>query len=239
MSNRKARSIPSDTVELFDRIAEDGPSARRRRWALAWLVHYVREVGRRRRFMRQYGWGVPTPSAIGAISGFVGDRRLLEVGAGNGLWALLFSAWGLSVTATDDYSWAAPPPGVKAKLPSGFPVEPGRFFPVQQLDAVEAVAKYADHQALLICWPPYGKSMAFRALAAFQGDGLIYVGDKGCTADASFHQELGQRWRQHGLVRIPTWPGIHDAVYLYQRRVERWEPPGAARQPNPHFSSTG
>ena len=239
MANLNASSVPSDIAELFDRIAQEGPSDQRQRWALAWLAHYIREIGRRRRFMKQYGWAVPTPAAIGLICDFVGDRQMLEIGAGNGLWAYLLSACGLSVTATDNYSWAAPPPGVKAKLPSGFPVEPGRFFPVQQLDAVEAVAEHTDHQALLLCWPPYGKPMAFSGLMAFQGDRLVYVGDKGCTGDASFHHELEQHWHQHNLVQIPTWPGIHDAVYLYKRKVENWKPPGAERRPNPHFLSAG
>ena len=239
MSSLDAASTPPDAAGLFDEVAEHGPSDQRKRWGLAWLIHYVREIGRRRRFMKRYSWAVPTPTAIGQVGDFVGDRHLLEIGAGNGLWAHLLSAYGVSVTATDDYSWAAPPPGVKTRVPSGFPVEPGRIFPVEQVDALAAVKKYADHQALLLCWPPYDKPMAFRALTAFQGDGVVYVGDAGCSADESFHDELKRHWQLHDVVQIPTWPGIHDAVYLYGRKVERWKPSGAERRPNPHLSSTG
>ena len=77
------------------------------------------------------------------------------------------------------------------------------------------------------------------ALTAFQGDRLVYVGDAGCSADKSFHDELERHWQLHDVVQIPTWPGIHDAVYLYERKVEQWKPGGAERRPNPHLSSTG
>lgn len=237
MERWHSSSIPPEVVALFTRIVSDGPQGKRPRWFAAKFAHYVKEISRRRRFMREYGWGVPTPNAIAAIRDFVGDRELLEIGAGNGLWAYLLSTSGISVTATDDYSWAAPPPGVKSRPPSGFPVDAGRFFPVHQLDATGAVTSFAGHNALLLCWPPYGRSMAFSALVAFQGDSVVYIGDKGCTGDLAFHNELDLHWLCQDLVQIPTWPGIHDAVYLYKRKVENWKPPGVGRRPNPHFSS--
>ncbi|MEX2431133.1 MAG: hypothetical protein WD645_04360 [Dehalococcoidia bacterium] len=239
MTTWNGSAIPSSLAALFDDIGAHGPAGGRKRWGLGWLVHYAKEVRRRRRFMAAYGWTVPTPAAISAAGDFVGDRQLLEIGAGNGLWAYLLSAYGVAVTATDDHSWAAPPPGVKTKPPSGFPVQPGRFYPVEQLDAQEAVQKYQAHHALLLCWPPYGKSMAFRALSAFQGDRMVYIGDKGCTADDVFHAELQQRWQQQDIIHVPTWPGIHDAVYLYERKVENWQPRRTDRRRNPHLSSSG
>ena len=237
MPQENASPVPQTAAAVLDEIAEHGPAKRPRRWGPAWPIHFLQEVRRRRAFMRLYGWAVPTAEAIGRVRDFVGERRALEIGAGNGLWACLLSAWGVSVTATDDYSWAAPPPGVKARLPSGFPVQPGRFSPVERLDAVEAVGKYVDHQALLLCWPPYGRPMAHWALAAFQGDRVVFVGDQGCTADDAFHEELKQHWQMDDVVRIPTWPGIHDAVYLYRRKAEQWRSRGQERQPNPHLSS--
>ena len=94
---------------LFASIAALGPGAEVKGGrGPAWLMTYALTIRRRRRFMKLYGWSVPTPAAIGAIAAFLGDRQLLEVGAGNGLWAHLLNAYGVAVTATDDLSWAAP-----------------------------------------------------------------------------------------------------------------------------------
>ena len=186
--------------------------------------------------MKQFGWAVPTPEVIAAIRDFVGERRLLEVGAGSGLWSHLLSVYGVDTLATDDYSWTVPDDSsAKAALPSGFAVEAGHFYPVERLDAVAAVQKYADHTALLIGWPPPDKQWPYLALKAFQGDRLIYTGDWNATADEWFRLELGQNWRRDDLIDLPTWPSLHDSVYLYER--QQWLRTPGLRRANPHLSS--
>lgn len=232
-------SLPPRVAELFSRIVASGPLDERKRWGPAWVMHYVKEIPRRRQFMKEFGWSVPTPVAIGVVRNFVGDRRLLEVGAGTGLWAYLLSAFGVSVTATDDYSWTATDdPSVKVVLPSGFSVDQGRFFPVEPIEAVQAVRKYADHKALLICWPPPDRPMAYYALLAFPGDRFVYIGDKAATADDQFHALLAEQWRQHSVVYVPTWPGIHDAIYLYERKLQPWTRRSTGRPANPTLTSS-
>ena len=232
--------VPSPAVAaLFADIAARGPVAGAKGGrGPAWLLTYGLAVRRRRRFMKLYGWSVPTPAAIGAIAAFLAGRQLLEVGAGNGLWARLLNAYGVAVTATDDLSWAAPDgslAGEQAPPPSGFAVDAGRFYPVDRRDALDAVKKYTDHQALLICWPSYGKAFAAEALAAFRGDRVVYVGDPSCTADADFHDRLLRLWLRKEIIAVPTWPTIHDAVHLYERKEQRWAPRNADRPPNPHM----
>jgi len=225
--------VPPATAELFQEIVRLGPRERDGLWLPARLVNYVREISRRRRFLRQYSWSVPTPAAIAKIAAFVEDRRLLEVGAGSGLWAKLLSEVGVTVTATDDGSWSAGTEGVKKSLPSGFSVDRGRFYPVQQVDGAGAVRRHADHEALLLCWPPYERPLAIEALSAFRGDELVYIGDWKCTADDFFRVELATAWQLVETVSLPTWPGINDTVYLYRRRL--WNE-SIARRPNPHLT---
>ena len=225
--------IPAAAVGLFQAISRAGPRLRDGLWLPARLVNYITEIRRRRRFMREYGWAVPSPAAAGSIAAFVGVRRVIEAGAGAGLWARLLSDFGVSVTATDDGSWSADPESNKRNLPGGFPIALGRFFPVERLDGVEAIRWYADHEALLLCWPPPDRPMANACLSAFRGDSLVYIGDRRCTGDEAFRSALATGWRLVETVELPSWPGIDDTVYMYRRRV--WDTAGERRQ-NPHLS---
>jgi hypothetical protein len=225
--------IPAAAAELFQAISRAGPRLRDGLWLPGRMINYVMEIGRRRRFMREYSWAVPAPAAVGAIAAFVGGRRVIEAGAGAGLWARLLSDFGVSITATDDGSWSAGTVGDEQSLPGGFSVALGRFFPVEQLDGAEAVRRYADHEALLLCWPPPDRPMAYACLSAFRGDSLVYIGDRRCTGDDAFRLALATDWRLVESVELPSWPGIDDTVYMYRRRV--WDTRGEMRQ-NPHLS---
>ena len=225
--------IPPATARLFQAISRFGPQEREGLWLPARVLNYGREIGRRRRFLREYSWSVPTPAAVAAIAAFVGDRRLLEVGAGSGLWSRLLSEFGARVTATDDGSWSDAADRAGKPLPSGFSVDTGRFFPVQRLSGGDAVRRFADHEALLLCWPPYERGLATDALTAFHGDALVYIGDWKCTGDESFRAQLAAGWRLVQSLSLPTWPGVADAAYLYRR--QSWS--GIeTRGPNPHLT---
>jgi len=223
---------PSHPESLYEQFRDLGPRPMPAKWNPAWPFRFLSEVRRRRQFMKLYGWAVPTPAAISAIVEFVKDGRLLEVGAGHGLWAYLLTAAGVSVTPTDDFSWAGNEQTPEARLPSGFRVPMGRFFPVGNLDALSAVKTYPGHEALLLCWPPYGRAMAIEALRAFEGDRLVYIGDPRASGDEGFHDELQREWTLRLTVDLPHWPGIRDSVFLYERR--RWRK-NEARIENPYI----
>ena len=233
-----AAALPPEVTRLFLEIAANGPKPNEGLKGPAKLLNFAREVPRRRRFMEAYSWSVPTPEAMQGIRNFVGDRKLLEVGAGSGLWAYLLGAYGVLVTATDDYTWMEHEvaPGKKAVLPSGFSVPMGKYFPIEPLEVGQAVAKYAGHQALLLAWPPPDRPMGHRALSAFEGDRFIFVSDRNCTADEAFYQELALRWNLQDTIEIPQWPTIHDEVYLYSRKFQTSRSP-VLRRPNPHLTS--
>ena len=216
-------------MALYREIAAAGP----RRPSGPTLIpplHFLSEVPRRRRFLQRYGWGVPTEAAIAAVTEFAAGELVLEVGAGAGLWAFLLSSAGARVVATDDFSWR------EASGPSGFAIPFGRFYPVEQENAVAAVQKHAGAATLLIVWPPPDRPMAYEALAAFHGSRLVYAGDPNASGDDRFHAVLRDNWRLSRRVPLPNWPGIHDAVFLYEHRTENWAPV-SDRRPNPHLAS--
>jgi hypothetical protein len=164
------------------------------------------ERGRRDTFIERFGFAVPTPPAIKAISQFVGQRKVLEVGAGTGLWARLLSDAGVVVTAVDDWS------GKYNK-----PMKVGTHYPIERVDGIEAVKRH-EHKALLLCWPDYDDPIAAAALKAFCGDRLVYIGEgeSGCTGDDRFHKML-RHWELVQSIALPQWPGIHDELTLHRR----------------------
>lgn len=197
------------TEDLWRLIAEASPK-NGNGWSTDHVEDWMSEHERRDAFIRQFSFAVPTPVAVGRIKRFVGDRKLLEAGAGSGLWARLLSDAGVVVTALDNGSWRR----------SGWGINVGKYYPVERCDAAEAVKQNRDHQALMVCWPDYNSPMAAKTLDMFEGDRLIYIGEGsgGCTGDDRFHEML-ESW-QAKYVAIPQWPGIHDEVVLYARKQE-------------------
>ncbi len=168
---------------------------------LWWAERSLTQEDRRRTFIALYAWAVPTREAIAAIAGFVAGRSVIEVCAGNGLWAKLLTSEGTRVIATD-----------------GSPIERAAFVPVEALEAEAAVRAHPECEALLLCWPPMRDECAIRALSAFAGDRVVYVGDQRFTAERHFHETLERDWSLDELLPLPSWPGLDDAVRLYRSR---------------------
>jgi hypothetical protein len=159
------------------------------------------QFDRRRAFVASYAWAVPTPEAVELIASALAGRRVLEVCAGNGLWAMLLADAGLEVIATD------------GAIPGQV-----RHFEVRQVEALAAVQAYRCCEALMLCWPPFKDACAVRALRAFEGDRVLYVGDARFTADRDFHDELDAHWRLVDEVPLPSWPGTRDAARVFERK---------------------
>jgi hypothetical protein len=167
-----------------------------------WAERSLTQEDRRRSFIARYAWSVPTWEAIETIAGFTEGRSVLEVCAGSGLWARLLQPAGATVIATD-----------------GSPLSKASYASVEALEAEAAVRAHSEAAALMLVWPPMRDSCAVRALHAFAGDRLIYAGDVRFTADAAFHDLLAREWRLRLRLPLPSWPGLDDAVYLYERAI--------------------
>jgi len=158
------------------------------------------QYDRRRAFIASYAWAIPTRNAIEHIATALGDLKLLEVGAGIGLWAKLLSDAGVSVIATDGVSPLQKP-----------------WFDIEVAEAAAAVESHRDCRALFLCWPAFKDSCAHRALTAFEGDLLVYAGDVRFTGDAQFHALLDEAWSLTESIPLPSWPGTADGVHIYAR----------------------
>lgn len=113
---------------------------------------------------------------------------IVEIGAGNGLYAKMFSLVGIQVAAYDDGSNDI----VNEK--QGRP----DFFDGKTKKGTEDVLKTVKGHAdvLFISWPRFNSDMAYKALSLYQGNHFIYVGtNKGdCCANDAFFALLDLDW---------------------------------------------
>jgi len=144
------------------------------------------------------------------LAKWLGERRVLEVMAGAGWLAKALRECGISVVATDDFSW-----GEK----KGWQLQTE----VEQLEASAAILKYGEEcDILLISWP-WMDADAYNALTKWNEvhpDGLIiYIGEYGggCTADDDFHDHF-EMVNDSGFGEVQAiyrhWDGMHDRIYL-------------------------
>ena len=149
----------------------------------------------RRACTSKYSWAIPNQAAIETL---VSLGSIIEIGAGNGYWASLIKSQGGEIEAFDSHPWLYP------------------YIEVKE-GSVE-VLKTTKANTLFLCWPPYDEPLAYDALKAFKGEFLVYVGegDGGCTGDDNFHKEL-KNWQKIKEVKIPSYPGIRDRLFVYQR----------------------
>ncbi len=168
-----------------------------------WLQHGTTIFLKREEFRREYSFAIPNAKALQTL---VEHSPLIEIGAGNGYWAHLVEKSGGTIQAFDRYP---------EKNPYQFKK---KYFEVQQ-GSEKVLLKSPENLTLFLCWPPYNKPMAARALKYFRGRQLIYVGEPagGCTGDEEFHQTLNSQWVLKKTVPLPQWPNLHDSLFVYQK----------------------
>ncbi len=165
---------------------------------------YDRRVG----CVRRYAFAIPTDAALATLARYA---PIVELGAGTGYWAFLLRSRGADCVAYD----LAPPD--RMSNPNRFRsltwtyVEPGD---------VDKLGAHPD-RALFLCWPSYREPFATRALTAYTGTTLLYIGEPagGHTADDAFFAQLAGEWRSVEQLALPNWPGTQDALTVYRRRL--------------------
>jgi hypothetical protein len=163
-------------------------------------LHAQREEAR-----RHYSWAVPNEEALKTIAE---HSPIIELGAGKGYWAHLLQQMGADVVAYD-------------KEPSDadncFIV--GESFTKVGVGMIRPLGEHPN-RTLFLCWPYFKGTFAYRALQAYTGNTLLYVGESwgGCTGGERFHNTLEEKWELAKTVDIPNWDGIHDYLQVWVRK---------------------
>lgn len=146
---------------------------------------------------------VPERRAVDIIERTVAGR-VLELGAGFGLWAALLRLRGLDVTAVDNFSSHG-----TAKMEG--------FTTVVRQDVVEAVQRTPAH-TMLVIWPPEDDRAFQQAFASFAGEQVIYVGED----DDSNLQSLGSEWVEVQRLELRHFLDHPSFLIRFSRGAEAW-----------------
>jgi hypothetical protein len=209
MSRLAAYHEPSTSdnplLELVTRLLGDPP-----RPPTPGLARLLDLVTRRRELAARYAWAIPDEAALAEL---VALGPLVETGAGTGYWAALITARGGDVVAYD----LAPPGG---PVPNGH--HPGRhtWTTVRPGDSVPAVRAHPD-RTLVLCWPPFEGDAGYRAIHAYRGAAVAYVGDARATGTPRLHRELALNWTPESTIGLPSWPGVADRLVVFRRNPVR------------------
>lgn len=167
-----------------------------------------RAFERRWEVCRAYSFAAPCAEALDAIAL---HGPLVEVGAGTGYWSCLLAARGVDVLASDLHP---------AGTTTDYRQDIGCHHPVEAADAGAFVRRHPDRNVLSV-WPSYDADWLTEAVRTFvPGRVLCVIGESagGCTADDGFFELLESDFEEIGLVRLPTWEGIHDSLTIHRRR---------------------
>ncbi|MFX1709038.1 hypothetical protein PV783_34040 [Chitinophaga sp. CC14] len=159
---------------------------------------YLSITTARNQTVNKFSWSIPNLDIVQLAADHLGTR-IVEMGAGSGYWAWLFSQMGREVIAFDKRPWDI------------------RYHPVHY-GTPDILTKYHDH-SLFLCWPPALDPMATDCLHYYTGNKLAFIGyDTHLTGDDEFHEILKNDWTLLSCHINKDWLNLKDTLYLYIRK---------------------
>lgn len=190
-----------DTVSYAAAWENFNPEASSRRFATRWDYN------------RKYCFPLMTQEVVADMAKYLHGHKILDVCCGSGYIGkcLVDADDTIQVISTDNLEW---------ERREDFKNWREHFVEVEDLDAVEAIEKYADQVSfVLLSWPPYGEPIGAQILKKCIEKKLpmIYIGEQwgGCTADDEFFDLISDQCEMELITEeyIP-YEGIHDDIYV-------------------------
>lgn len=161
-------------------------------------------------------YGYLSKTLIDDLSGFLSNKRVLEVYAGRGHLSSLLAERGVEIKSTS------------LRQGHDFSADLGHVFNVEDLDVISAVVKYHDWlDVLLVCWPTTDLGL-FKSLKWLTKDTpIVFIGEVtdysrkpfpflgGCATDEFFDAVVEMKEATR-LIRYPT----HrcDQLKIYKKK---------------------
>jgi len=215
----KAASESDRVEDLYDKILAMGP---RTRPTDPHRISWADEYTRRSEFTRSMSWAVPTREVIRQIVKWSSGGKIIEIGAGRGLWAKLLRDEGASVEASD------PNPPDENHFFKNWNNQADRdghvYDSVEKMSGDEHASRSETGDTLMLVWPYLEDSgdadWQASAVRNFKGDKIVFVGESegGATGSPQFWREIKNNWTIAGHAEIPQWFGIYDSVMLFRRK---------------------
>jgi len=184
-----------------------------------------------REFCNEISWAIPTINVLKYIKEIVKNNVIIEIGAGNGLWAALLTIISCEILATDNYSWID-----EGKEDEEDEEDDETYYDIPYVkNEEEALSNYIYYKPnkskiLFLCWPPNNNPMSFNALKYFteemNGKKFIYIGDMkgGLTGTDEFFDYLYKYYdekikteKEIDELVMPNWYGNNSSIILYIR----------------------
>lgn len=158
------------------------------------------------------GYCVLSYNWIRPLAKWIGERKCLEIMAGFGALSMVLKNCGVSIVATDNFSW---------KQESW---NQSLWTDVEYIDAVTAISKYGHEADIVICsWPPMGNPAAKEALLRMRtvnpSAQMIYIGEpagESCAEDGFFEvlQYVKDESFFEAMKAFKPFFALHDRPYL-------------------------
>jgi SAM-dependent methyltransferase len=173
----------------------------------------------RNEYVKLCGFAVHTQEVVDTLAGHFQNKKVIDVGCGNGYLTRLLSERNVDIVGVDNYirkySFGT------RKLTSEIRRRNGVFY-------VKNHGRKFD--AMILSWPCYNTDFAHRVASFIRKGQLLYYlgeGDGGCTGDADFHeyvqseswlyeQELSEQLNNDHI----QFSGIHDSWHVYRKIVD-------------------
>lgn len=159
--------------------------------------------------VENYGFVILTTETISLLKDFLGNKKVLDVGAGSGYLSNLLRLRGVNVTPIDNFSHQ---------------IMAGYTFKKFSSDIIKVDVKdhpVEDYEVIILSWPHDGMETLNKMTS---GQILIYQGEScgGCTGSEEFFDTLSDPSQfvgmEHNLNKYHLkFSGIHDYWEVYQK----------------------
>ena len=160
-------------------------------------------------------WCFYSSSLIASLADLIGDRRCLEIAAGDGTLSRFLSQRGVDIVATDDHSWSDT---------ITFPADVRKLTARRALEEIEA-------DVVICSWPPAGNTFERHVFAAPCVNTYVVIGSGSEVSTGNWttyaQQTTFSMRRDDELSRQVLPPELDHAVLVFQR-IE--QPPGPGRR---------
>lgn len=154
-------------------------------------------------------WCFYSRELIAGLAQLIGNRRTVEIAAGDGTLSRFLAEQGVDVTATDDYSWEK-----VVKYPGS----------VQRLDAINALNRFKP-QVVICSWPPSANHFERQIFRQREVETYIVIGSHSRFITGNWGDYEAQTffsWQElPALGQLILPPELKAGVWVFQRKVAR------------------
>jgi len=149
-------------------------------------------------------WAIIDKKWTKKLAQWIDNRKCLEVMSGTGWLSYALNHYGIDIIATDNGAWKKAYSDARS------------MFPVQNIEATEAVKKYKDREILIVSWPPYNDKTICKVCKIWgKSKPIVYIGEErwGCCAPEIFWDHF-RKIDDQPQIEIPQWRGMHDYLAI-------------------------